>query len=227
MLPLNPILPDDVQALRDTLPVKPAADTLTGRFVTLRPTDLERDAEVLYQISNGSALDINGKHIPAYDADEMIWRFMFSGPFESFETMRAYMKGQVDAPNGLAYTVVNNVSGQVVGVINYLNNAPKDLKIELGSIWYSPIAQRTHTNLEATYLTLKHAFGLGYRRLEWKCHSLNERSRKSALRMGFSYEGTQDAHMIVKGRNRDTAWFRILADEWPSVQARQEALLAQ
>jgi len=227
MLPLNPILPDDVQALRDSLPVKPAADTLTGRFVTLIPTDLDRDAEVLYTISNGSALDINGKQIPAYDPEEMVWRFMFSGPFESAEAMRAYMKGQVDAPNGIPYTVMDNASGHAVGVANYLNNAPKDLKIELGSIWYSPIVQRTHANLEATHLLLKHAFGLGYRRLEWKCHSLNERSRKSALRMGFSYEGTQDAHMIVKGRNRDTAWFRILADEWPSVQARQEALLAQ
>ncbi len=227
MLPLNPILPDDVQALRDSLPVKPAADTLTGRFVTLIPTDLDRDAEVLYTISNGSALDINGKQIPAYDPEEMVWRFMFSGPFESAEAMRAYMKGQVDAPNGIPYTVMDNASGHAVGVANYLNNAPKDLKIELGSIWYSPIVQRTHANLEATHLLLKHAFGLGYRRLEWKCHSLNERSRKSALRMGFTYEGTQDAHMIVKGRNRDTAWFRILADEWPSVQALQEELLSK
>ncbi len=227
MLPLPSPLADDVLALRDTLPVKPATVTLQGRFITLMPTDLDRDAEALYQISNGSTLDINGKHIPAYDADEMIWRYMFSGPFESVEAMRAYMKGQVDAPNGLAYTVVDNASGQVVGVINYLNNAPKDLKIELGSIWYSPIAQRTHTNLEATYLTLKHAFGLGYQRLEWKCNALNERSQKSALRMGFTYEGTQDAHMIVKNRTRNTAWFRILASEWPSVQARLEALLAQ
>ena len=227
MLPLNSPLPADVMALRDSLPVKPAPITLQGQFVTLIPTDLDRDTEILHHISNGSALDINGKHVPAYDAEEMIWRFMFNGPFESAEAMRTYMKGQVDAPNGLPYTVIDNVSGHAVGVINYMNNSPKDLKIELGSIWYSPIAQRTHANLESTYLTLKNAFDLGYRRVEWKCNSLNERSRKSALRMGFLYEGTQEAHMIVKERNRDTSWFRVLGAEWPSVQPRLEALLAQ
>lgn len=227
MLPINPLLPDDVLALRDSLPVKPVAVTLKGQFVTLVPTELDRDVETLQHISDGSALDVNGKHIPAYDPDELIWRYMFSGPFDSVDAMHAYMKGQVDAPNGLPFTVIDNTSGHIVGVANYLNNAPKDLKIELGSIWYSPLAQRTHANLEATYLMLKHAFSLGYRRLEWKCNNLNERSRKSALRMGFTFEGIQDAHMIVKGRNRDTAWFRILASEWPTIQAQQETLLAR
>lgn len=220
-------LPADVLALRETLPVKPAAVTLTGQFVTLIPTDLERDVEVLHRISNGSALQVGDKHIPAYDPEEMIWRYMFSGPFESVEAMHTYMKGQVDAPNGLPFTVIDNASGHIIGVLNYLNNAPKDLKIELGSIWYSPLAQRTHANLEATHLALKHAFGLGYRRLEWKCNALNERSRKAALRMGFVFEGIQDAHMIVKGCNRDTAWFRLLAHDWPTVQAQQSALLAR
>jgi RimJ/RimL family protein N-acetyltransferase len=73
---------------------------------------------------------------------------------------------------------------------------------------------------------LRHAFALGYRRLEWKCNALNERSRRAALRMGFQFEGVQEAHMIVKGRNRDTAWFRILDHEWGDVQERLEMLLA-
>ncbi len=81
-------------------------------------------------------------------------------------------------------------------------------------------------NPEATFLLLEHAFGLGYRRLEWKCNALNERSRRSALRMGFAFEGIQQAHYIVKGRNRDTAWFRILDHEWPAVRAHLAGLLS-
>jgi RimJ/RimL family protein N-acetyltransferase len=116
-------------------------------------------------------------------------------------------------------------SGHPVGVANYMNNVPAHLKVELGSIWYSPIVQRTHANTEATYLMLKHAFELGYRRLEWKCDSMNQRSRRAALRMGFTFEGIQEYHFIIKGRNRDTAWFRILDKEWTDVKQHLENLL--
>jgi RimJ/RimL family protein N-acetyltransferase len=87
--------------------------------------------------------------------------------------------------------------------------------------------QRSKANVESTYLLLRHAFDLGYRRVEWKCDSLNERSRRSALRMGFQFEGIQEAHFIVKGRNRDTAWFRILDREWPEVRERLERMIAE
>jgi RimJ/RimL family protein N-acetyltransferase len=106
-----------------------------------------------------------------------------------------------------------------------MNNYPEHLKIELGGIWYSPVVQRTPANTEATYLMLGHAFELGYRRVEWKCNSYNERSRRAALRMGFKFEGIQEGHMIVKGRNRDTAWFRIVDAEWFTVKAHLEKLL--
>jgi RimJ/RimL family protein N-acetyltransferase len=106
-----------------------------------------------------------------------------------------------------------------------MTNFPQHLKVELGSIWYSPVAQRTSANTEATYLMLKHAFAIGYRRLEWKCNALNERSRKAALRMGFRFEGIQESHYIIKGRNRDTAWYRILDSEWPEVETHLESLL--
>ncbi|HLV37504.1 MAG TPA: GNAT family protein, partial [Spirillospora sp.] len=104
---------------------------------------------------------------------------------------------------------------------------PQHLKVELGNIWYSPIAQRTGANTEAIYLMLEHAFGLGYRRIEWKCDALNERSRRAALHLGFQFEGIQEYHYIVKGRSRDTAWFRMLDREWPDVRQRLEALLGQ
>jgi RimJ/RimL family protein N-acetyltransferase len=223
--PVAPKLPDTVLAAIPRLPLKPEPISITGRYISLKPTDLERDGERLHAISSGQPATLGDHSIDAYDADERIWRYMFSGPFETFEDFIAYMKPQINASNGLCYTVFDNKTGEVIGVINYMNNAPDHLKIELGSIWYSPLVHRSHANPEATYLLLKRAFELGYRRLEWKCNSLNERSRRAALRMGFQFEGIQEAHMIVKGSNRDTAWFRILDHEWPDVKQKLEALL--
>jgi RimJ/RimL family protein N-acetyltransferase len=131
----------------------------------------------------------------------------------------------VEAPNGLCLCVFDVPTGQPVGAVNFMTNMPEHLKVELGSIWYSPLVQRTKANLESTYLMLGHAFAIGYRRVEWKCDSLNERSRRSALRMSFRFEGIQECHYIIKGRNRDTAWFRILDHEWPGVKAHVEAML--
>lgn len=218
-------LPDEMLARRGQLPVKPAAIKLEGRYVRLEPYDMARHLEPLYAISNGSAFSFGDQVIPSYDPDETIWRWMFAGPFLTLDDFAAYMGLQMDAANGLPYTVIQRQSGRPVGVANYMNNAPEHLKIELGSIWYSPVAQRTFANTEATYLMLRHAFDLGYRRVEWKCNALNERSRRSAERMGFTFEGIQEAHFIIKNRNRDTAWFRILADEWPEVRAKLENML--
>ena len=97
---------------------------------------------------------------------------------------------------------------------------PAHLKVELGSIWYGPVVQGSGVSAETTYLLLQHAFALGYRRVEWKCDALNQRSRRGALAYGFSFEGIQDAHYIVKRKNRDTAWFRMLDTEWPSLADR-------
>ncbi len=209
------------------LPRKMAPVTLTGTVIELVPLDVKRDAKALHTISNGLAAAIGERKIEAYDAEEQIWRFMPYGPFADEATMIDYLQSQVTMPNGLALCVRDRATGSPIGIVTYLNNFPEHLKVEIGGIWYSPLAQRTNANLEATYLMLKHAFALGYRRIEWKCDDLNLRSRKAAMRMGFKFEGIQQAHLIVKGRNRDTAWFRILDDEWPDVQAQLEALLAQ
>jgi RimJ/RimL family protein N-acetyltransferase len=227
MSPLSPRLPDEVLHLRETLPLKPAAVPLRGQVVTLKPLVLERDLAALHALSDGREIVRGDRTIAPYDAELLIWRYMFEGPFESADALGAHLQAQLDAPNGLPYTVFDNATDQPVGVANYLNNSPRDLKIELGSIWYSPIAQRTHANLDTTHLLTGHAFQLGYRRVEWKCHAHNQRSRRSALRMGFTFEGVQEQHMIVKGTSRDTAWFRVLAHEWPQVSAHQRALLAQ
>ena len=148
------------------------------------------------------------------------------GPFADAAGMRASLESQAAAADGTPLTVVDRATGRPVGVVNLMSNDPANLKIELGGIWYSPVVQGTGANTEATWLMLRHAFGLGYRRLEWKCDSLNARSRRAALRMGFRFEGIQEQHRITKGRNRDTAWFRIVAEEWPAVDARLRGLRA-
>lgn len=223
--PLPAPLPPEVLAKRDSLPLKPTPATLTGRYVRLEPLVVERDASALFEISNGSAIAWGERSVAAYDAEALIWRYMLDGPFNSLADMKASLQASVDASNGLCLCVFDLASGRPVGVTNFMNNVPTHLKIELGGIWYSPIVQRTQANTEATYLMLQHAFDLGYRRLEWKCHSHNERSRRAALRMGFKFEGIQDSHVIIKDRNRDTAWFRILDAEWALVKEKLERLL--
>jgi RimJ/RimL family protein N-acetyltransferase len=221
----GPLLPADTLARRAQLPLKPAPMTLTGAVVRLTPLDLGRDAAALHAVSNGTPAALGARRAPAYDADALIWRYMLGGPFHDAVALGAWLGVQVEAPNGLCLCVFDVATGTQVGVVNFVNNAPEHLKIELGHIWYSPLVQRTAANTEATYLMLRHVFGLGYRRVEWKCDALNVRSRRAALRLGFVFEGIQEAHYIVKDRNRDTAWFRILAPEWQAVRAHLERLL--
>jgi RimJ/RimL family protein N-acetyltransferase len=220
-------LDDEVLRRRALLPVNPAPVTLTGRGVELRPLDLARDVPVLFAISNGQPARLGSRQIRAYDADAVIWRYMSGGPFADPDGLAGWLGAQIDAPNVLCLAVVERAIGQPIGSVTFMSNEPNHLKIELGSIWYSPLAQRTGANTEATSLMLGHAFALGYRRVEWKCDALNERSRRAALRMGFTFEGIQEAHYIVKGRNRDTAWFRMLDHEWPAARLNLERLLNQ
>lgn len=220
-----PPLPETVLAQIARLPKKPNPVELAGRFVALRPLEVERDAEILYLHTNGQPATLGGRHIGAYDADALVWRFMSAGPFADEGEMRRYLEALQSLPDGLAFTVFDAETSSPVGIACYLANIPQHGKIELGSISYSPLVQGTLANTEASYLMLRHAFDLGYQRLEWKCDALNERSRRAALRIGFRFEGIQDAHYIIKGRRRDTAWFRLLAGEWPEARAALEARL--
>jgi RimJ/RimL family protein N-acetyltransferase len=109
---------------------------------------------------------------------------------------------------------------------SFLRMAPEHGVIEIGHIWFAPALQRTRQATEAIYLMARHVFDdLGYRRLEWKCDALNEPSRRAAQRFGFTFEGVFRQHMVVKGRNRDSAWFSILDGEWPAIREAFEAWL--
>jgi RimJ/RimL family protein N-acetyltransferase len=208
------LLPASVLARRDQLPVKPAPVVLAGSLVELRPLDLGADLDALHAVSSGAPCRLGERRVEAYDPDARVWRYMFSGPFADAAALRGWLTPQVAAPDGLPLAV--RMRGALVGAACFVANQPAHLKIELGSIWYGPIAQGTGASAEATYLMLEHAFALGYRRVEWKCDVHNEPSRRAALAYGFTFEGVQDAHFIVKQRNRDTAWYRMLADEWPA-----------
>ncbi len=197
-------LPAEVLARRAQLPRKPAAVVLTGDLVELRPLDLAADVDELHAISSD-------------EYAERVWRYMSGGPFASASNLRQWLAAQDAADDGRPFTVW--MRGKRVGVANLMTNQPAHLKIELGSIWYGATAQRTGASREATNLLLAHVFGLGYRRAEWKCDALNEPSRRAALSYGFTFEGIQDAHYIIKDRNRDTAWFRMLDHEWRARQA--------
>ena len=193
---------------------RPRPVDFAGRVVTLRPFDLASQAAALYP----------GSHGPE---SEDLWRYMGDGPFlnrAAYDSAFEQKQGSVDP---LFWAVIDNATGTPVGQASYLRIDPANRVIEVGNILFTPALQRSAGATEAMYLMARHAFNdLGYRRYEWKCNALNQPSRRAALRLGFTFEGVFRQHMIVKGRNRDTAWFSILDAEWPRLQANFEQWLA-
>jgi RimJ/RimL family protein N-acetyltransferase len=156
--------------------------------------------------------------------DPHLWDYLPYGPFADPASLRAHLAAQASSDDPLFFAVV--VDGRAAGVVSYLRIEPEHGCIEIGHIWFGASLQRTPAATEAIYLLARHAFDdLGNRRLEWKCDAANARSRRAAERFGFTFEGVFRQHMIVKGRNRDTAWFSIVDGEWPAVRARFETWL--
>jgi RimJ/RimL family protein N-acetyltransferase len=202
------------------LPVDPAParppqpTTLRGRFVTLVPLDPAAHAVSLYEASHGPER-------------EDLWRYLFDGPYPDQATFEARLKQMAGSRDPLFFTILDNSKGKPVGYASYLRIEPAHRCIEVGSILFTPLLQRTPGATEAMYLMARHVFeDLSYRRYEWKCNALNEPSRRAALRLGFTFEGIFRQHMIIKGRNRDTAWFSMLDSEWPARKASFEQWLS-
>ena len=186
----------------------PLPGELHGRHVTLRPVTAD-DAEALFAVSQ----------------DPDIWTYLPYGPYESVEAMRSRLGEIQGSGDPLFFTVVRD--GKPQGIVSYLRIDPENGSIEIGHIWFGTPLQRTTAATEAIYLLAKHAMDdLGYRRFEWKCNALNQKSRRAAERFGFTFEGVFRNHMVVKGRNRDTAWYSITDDEWPAIRDAFEAWLA-
>jgi len=116
------------------------------------------------------------------------------------------------------YAIVDYKTQQAVGIASYLRIDPANGSIEVGHINYSPVLQNSIAATEAMFLMMQNVFNLGYRRYEWKCDALNQRSRNAAARLGFQFEGVFRQATIYKGRNRDTAWFSIIDRDWPQLQ---------
>ena len=149
-----------------------------------------------------------------------VWTYMsFYGPFAGLSQFSEWLAGRVRLEDPYSYAVVDG-AGQAVGIATLMEIRPAMRVIEVGHIVYSPALQRRPLGTEAQYLLAGYVFEtLGYRRYEWKCNALNAPSRRAALRYGFVFEGILRGHMIAKGRNRDTAYYSMLDDEWPARKA--------
>lgn len=172
-------------------------------------------------------------HLPQlYDALALrsppgIWTYLAVGPFTDAAGLNGWLRDLHDDPASVPHAICLP-DGRAVGVASYLRLDHANGSVEVGNIAFAAELQRTTAATEAMYLMARHVFDdLGYRRYEWKCDSLNEPSRRAALRLGFRYEGTFRNAVVYKGRNRDTAWFSITGEEWTGgVGRRFEAWLA-
>ena len=202
--------------LVDPHPAKrPERVTLEGRWVTLAPLDPDKHAEALYECSNGDA------------ARERVWTYLPYGPYRSLGEFVADIELKARSADPLFFAVVDNASGRAVGHLSLMRAKPTNRTIEVGHVMYTPAIQRAAGATETQYLFARYVFDeLGYRRYEWKCDNLNAPSKRAAERFGFTFEGIFRQHMIVKGRNRDTAWFAMLDGEWPARKAAYERWLA-
>jgi RimJ/RimL family protein N-acetyltransferase len=192
-------------------PPKPTRSVMQGRIVRLEPLVVAH-AEALHDANTQGA-------------DGRNWTYLPYGPFESPGSFRDWVGEVARDGDPLFYTVMRQSDGQAAGVASYLRIAPASGSIEVGHINFSPLLQRTPGATEAMYLMMQWAFQAGYRRYEWKCDALNAPSRRAAMRLGLSYEGVFRQATVVKGRNRDTAWYAAIDSEWPALKAAFETWL--
>lgn len=180
---------------------------MEGAWCRLAPVDPEAHAADLYRAY-------------AADRDGGMWTYLPYGPFDDLDAFKIWLATNCQGFDPLFFAIERDGDG-ALGMASFLRIAPEIGAIEIGHISYAPALQRSRASTEAMYLMMRHAFDLGYRRLEWKCDSLNAASRRAAERLGFVYEGLFRQAVVVKGRSRDNAWYSIVDGEWPS---RREAL---
>ena len=195
-LPVGPIT--------DPRPAKrPEMVVIHGHLVDLVPLDPTAHREPLFQLTCGGD-------------KEYLWTYLMRGPFADRKEFDAYLLQLAASEDPMCFAIVERGSGRAVGWASYMRIEPAHRVIEVGNVMFPPGLRRTTGATETIYLMARNAFeALGYRRFEWKCNALNAASRRAALRFGFTFEGIFRQHMVVKGRNRDTAWFSMIDAEWP------------
>ncbi|MCZ4354331.1 GNAT family protein [Roseovarius aestuarii] len=194
--PVGPSLPDW------TPPPAPTGLTVEGQYVRLEPLDADAHAALLYR---------------AFQGHDAVWDYMPAGPFASSSQFHRWMREATSTDGIVFHAIFDKETGKYGGLASYLRIKPGAGSIEVGYIAMSPQLQRTRAATESMYLMMQWAFEAGYRRYEWKCDALNAPSRRAAQRLGLSYEGVFRQATVVKGRNRDTAWFAAIDSEWPAL----------
>ena len=180
----------------------PSKKRLVGKYCYLEPVNVKKHSKDLFKNFSKDKKGID-------------WIYMPQGPFKNEISLKKYLKDKNLTGNPFFYTIYSKRLKTFCGLASYLRIKPQVGTIEVGYITYAKNLQRTVEATEAMFLMMKNAFDkLGYRRYEWKCDNLNERSRKAALRLGFKFEGIFRQATIYKNRNRDTAWYSIIDKEW-------------
>jgi RimJ/RimL family protein N-acetyltransferase len=185
---------------------RPSKTEMVGHYCIVLPLNIEAHAESL-----SSAFTV--------DKENRNWTYLPYGPFEKIEEFKVWLTDVANKNDPFFYTIMDKKNSSVVGLASYLRIDQRHGVIEVGHIHYSLLMQRTAMATEAMFLMMQYVFEeLGYRRYEWKCDSLNEKSNQAALRLGFTFEGIFRQSIVYKGRNRDTAWYSILDSEWPRLK---------
>lgn len=191
----------------------PERVTLNGRYARLEPLETARHGEALWSATRKPA---EGER----------FRYLFEEPPADRAVFAAWLEKVSISTDPLFFAVVDKQSDRAEGRQALLRMDSTHGVIEVGHIWWGTAIARTRVATEALYLFARHVFEtLGYRRLEWKCNDLNEPSKRAARRFGFRFEGVFRHHMVVKGQNRDTAWFAMLDADWPRLKAGYETWL--
>lgn len=197
-----------------TMRSPPGLKPTAGRYVKTEPARFPEAAAELFSVLGGAENDD-------------LWRFIPIGPFENADAFGAAMKHTGDKGGWRTHLFRDAASGAPLGMASYMRIRPEAGSAEVGCVVFSKKLQRTPAATEAMYLMARHLFDdLGYRRYEWKCDNDNAASKRAAARFGFTFEGVFRQDLVIKGRNRDTAWYSMIDAEWPAVKAAFEAWLA-
>ncbi len=193
--PIGPEVDPSPRPLPTRVPIR-------GQYVVLEPLHRRHTAELWQAAQAPGGRDS--------------WDYMGYGPFAGETALAAFVADFAANHDPAPWAARPVTTAAVTGWLTLMDIQPKNAAIEIGHIWFAPAMQRTRAATEAMFLLMRLAMDdLGYRRLVWKCNALNAPSRRAAERLGFTYEGTLRAHLVVKGRRRDTAFFSIIEDEWP------------
>lgn len=188
--------------------------TLEGLYIRLEKLDPARHGDDLWLALQGP------------ESDPKLWDYLPYGPFPERSAFDAWLEKNAASADPHFYAVIDSANDQAQGLLSLMCIVPEHGRIEIGHVAFGAPMQRSPKSTEGVYLLAKEAFALGNRRLEWKCNNDNARSKRTAVRLGYTFEGVFRQHMVVKGKNRDTTWYSIISTQWSPVAAGFEKWLA-